>query len=154
MVLTWEKVQGLWQRVREIRALFSDLTQNDFSNFFQALTHQNSLWFEIWDDEELSGIVWLADTHLVIDAVAHMMFLDSRPAEKKPVVRELIRWVFEHYPLQRMTAFVPEPYHATKRLTESLGFQYEGQKRDAVMLSGRLHNLWMYGLTRRRLEGY
>lgn len=152
MVLNWEKVQQLWLSVKKIRALFSDLTQNDFSNFFQALTHQNSLWFEVWDDEELVGIVWLADTHLVIDAVAHMMFLDSKPAEKKPVVKELIRWVFKNYPLQRMTAFVPEPYHATKRLTESVGFQQEGRKRDAVMLSGKLYDLYMYGLTRRRLE--
>jgi hypothetical protein len=152
MVLTWEKVEALWKVVNRYSALFSDLTKNDFTNFFGALTSKNTLWFEIWRDEQLEGVIWLTEIHMTVDASAHMMFLDSRPAEKKPVVRKLIQWVFQHYPLNRITVFVPESYHATKRLTEALGFAYEGKKRDAVLISGKWLDLVMYGLTRSMAE--
>lgn len=153
MVLTWPKIDLLWKKVSKINALFSDLTKGDFSNFFNALTSRSTLWFEIWrDDEEIVGMVWMTDTHMLIDGTCHMMFLDSRPAEKKPLVKKLIKWVFANYPFQRITAFVPEQYFGAIRITEGLGFKCEGRKHEAVLIKGRWSNLLMFGITRGRVE--
>ena len=152
MVLDWEKIANLWTRVQAINALFSDLTKNDFDNFVNALTSKNTLWFEICEGDEVVGLLWLTDVHMIVDAVAHMMFLDSKPSEKKPIVKKLIKWTFENFPLQRITTFVPETYHTTKRLTLELGFRFEGCKREAVMLKGKWRDLMMYGITRSFVE--
>jgi RimJ/RimL family protein N-acetyltransferase len=153
MVLTWEKVQQLWKLVQRHRLLFSDLTRNDFGNFFHALTQPKTLWFEVWrGDEELVGLVWLSDLEMTVDGVAHMVFFDRQPAEKKLVCRELIKWVFRQYPLHRVTVTPPELYFATHRLLKALGFKLEGKKREAVMLGGRWTDVRIYGLTRSEVE--
>lgn len=148
MVLTWEKVEALWNLMRGYTTLFSDLTRGDFGNFFKVITEQRSLWFEIWEVQELVGLLWLTDMELTVDASAHMAFFDRKPTEKEPVVRELIRWVFARYPLHRISVNVPRMYHATHRLVERLGFRREGTKREAVMIHGTWDDVKMYGLLR------
>lgn len=151
MVLTWEKVQALWDMTSKFTTLFSDLTRGDSVNFFKVLTQQNTLWFEIWEGEELVGLLWLTDMELTVDASAHMAFFDRKPVEKKPVVLALMKWVFAHYPFHRISANVPRMYHATHRLVESLGFRREGTKRDAVLIHGKWDDLKMYGLLRHQI---
>lgn len=148
MVLTWEKVEALWGVMQRFTTLFSDLTRGDFNNFFKVLTQQQTLWFEIWEDEELVGMLWLTDMALTVDASAHMAFFDRRPAEKEAVVRALIKWVFEHYPFHRLSVSVPRMYHATHRLVERLGFRREGTKREAVLIHGKWDDVKQYGLLR------
>jgi hypothetical protein len=148
MVLTWEKVDALWQMMARFTTLFSDLTRGDFQNFFKVITSQQSLWFEIWEGEELVGMLWMTDMAQTVDASAHMAFFDRKPAEKEPVVRALIRWVFDKYPLHRITVGVPRMYHATHRLVERLGFRREGTKREAVMIHGKWDDIKLYGLLR------
>ena len=148
MVLTWEKVEAMWSMMSKYTTLFSDLTRGDFKNFFAVLTQQRTLWFEIWEGEDLVGMLWLTDMELTVDASAHMAFFDRKPTEKEPVVKALIKWVFEHYPLHRMSCSVPRMYHATHRLVERLGFRREGTKREAVMIHGTWDDIKMYGLLR------
>lgn len=148
MVLSWEKVDTLWDMMKKFTTLFSDLTRNDFTNFFKVITQQQTLWFEIWEGEQLVGLLWLTDMELTVDASAHMAFFDRRPAEKEPVVRELIKWVFAHYPMHRISVSVPRMYHGTHRLVEKLGFKREGTKREAVMIHGTWDDLKLYGLIR------
>lgn len=151
MVLTWEKVETLWEMMRKFTTLFSDLTRNDFMNFFKVLTQQQTLWFEIWEGDSLVGMLWLTDMELTVDASAHMAFFDRKPAEKEAVVAALIRWVFQHYPLHRMSVNVPRMYHATHRLVERLGFRREGTKREAVMIHGKWDDVKSYGMLRAQL---
>lgn len=153
MVLTWSKVETLWETMGKYKTLFSDLTRNDFANFFRAITQPNTLWFEVWQNEkELVGVIWLSNIEMTVDGVAHMVFFDRQPSEKKPVCRELIKWVFKNYPLHRVTVTPPELYHATHRLLEALGFTREGTKREAVLIGGRWNDVRIYGLTRAEVE--
>ena len=152
MVLSWGKVAALWELMGRFTTLFSDLTRGDFQNFFNVLTQQRTLWFEIWEGEDLVGMLWLTDMDLTVDASAHMAFFDRKPAEKKAVVAALIRWVFERYPFHRMSVSVPRMYHATHRLVEGLGFRREGTKQEAVMIHGKWDDLKLYGLLRAQLE--
>lgn len=153
MVLTWEKVEHLWEQMRQYKTLFSDLTRDDFGNFFKALTRPNTLWFEVWAvTGELVGLIWLADIEMTVDGSAHMVFFDRQPAEKQLVCQSLIKWVFKHYPLHRVTVTTPAIYFATQRMLRRMGFRLEGTKREAVMMDGKWVDTQFYGMTRSEVE--
>lgn len=166
MILTWPKVELLWKRLQKYKSLFSDITRGNFDNYFRMLTQRNTLWFEIYARfkpggpssdvnvfyDDLVGIVWLADIEQVIDGTAHMVFFDRKPSEKVQVCRELIKWVFDRWPLQRVTVTPPEMYYVTHRLLEKIGFKREGMKREAVLINGKWNGVRIYGMVRSEVE--
>ena len=153
MVLTWDKVEHLWETMKKYKTLFSDLTRNDFSNFFKSITRPNTLWFEVWNgNSEIVGLVWLSDIEMTVDGSAHMVFFDRQPAEKQLVCQALIKWVFKHYPLHRVTVTTPAIYFATQRMLRRMGFTLEGTKREAVLMDGKWVDVQFYGMTRNEVE--
>jgi hypothetical protein len=152
MVLTPEKLRGLWVKFQGYKTLFSDMTRNDPANFIRALIAPNILWYEVWEGEQIVGMIWIADLEQVIDATVHMAFFDRQPAEKVGVCKEFAKYLFATLPVQRLTITPPEIYHATIRLAEKLGFRREGCKRQAVLLGGKYVNQLIFGLTRDDME--
>lgn len=153
MVLTWEKTEALWNLLSQYKSLFSDLTRGDLGNFINVLTQKNTLFFEIWEGEEnLVGLIWLMEIESMVDAEVHMVFFDRKPREKKPVVLALMKWVFAHYPMHRITASIPDIYNAQRRFVKDLGLVAEGVKRQAVMSAGKWHDVHLFGLLRDEAE--
>ena len=148
MSLTWPKVFSLWDRLRRFRTLFSDLTRGDFMNFVSYVTNNDTLWLEVYEDKRLSGIVVVEKMSLIVDAEAHVLFMDRDLSNKIPVCKAMMRWLFETFPLQRLTLQIPEIYFAPIRLANSLGFKREGKKRQAVLISGKWVDVFVLGLTR------
>ena len=95
------------------------------------------------------GIVWFGDMDQVVDCTAHMVFFDRQPAEKLELCRTLMQWMFDQFPLHRITVTPPAIYHATIRLLEKLGFTKEGCKREAVLLGGKWNDQLIFGITRK-----
>lgn len=169
MVLTWEKTEALWNLLSQYRSLFSDLTRGDLGNFINVITQNNTLFFEVWErflpggpssevnviaqgDGSLVGLIWLTDIESMVDAEVHMAFFDRKPREKKSVVLALMKWVFNHYPMHRVTASVPDIYHAQHRFVKALGLVQEGVKRQAIMSAGTWHDVYLFGLLRSEAE--
>lgn len=148
MSLNPEKLGMMWQLIQRHKTLFSDLTKGDEENFVAAITAPNSMWFEILKHDTVVGIIYFSDMHQVIDCNIHMVFFDRMPAEKYAVTKELIRWMFDNFPLQRMTSTPPEIYFATIKLAKRIGFRLEGSKREAVLLGGKWLNQTIFGITR------
>ena len=150
--LTPEKVKALWEMLQRYKTLFSDLTRNDIDNFVRVITAQNSMWFEVVDYDVIVGIIWFGDMWQVTDCNAHMVFFDRRPAEKVDLCRAVVRWMFDNFPLRRITVSPPAIYHATLRLLEKIGFKQEGRKRDAVLLGGKWNDQIIFGILRQEVE--
>ena len=148
MSLTWPKLMLLWDRLGKFRALFSDLTRGDIENFIQYVVNKYTLWLEIYKLKELVGIVSLENMHLVVDAEAHVFFMDHNLSDKVPVSKATVVWLFENFPLQRLTVQVPERHFATARFVKNLGFKVEGKKRQAVLISGKWFDVYMFGILR------
>ncbi len=89
MPLTWPRVFSLWDKLRRFRTLFSDLTQGDLKNFVAYLVNKDTMWLEINEGDRLAGIVVLEDLSKVIDAEAHVLFMDRELANKVPICRLL-----------------------------------------------------------------
>jgi RimJ/RimL family protein N-acetyltransferase len=148
MPLTWPRVFSLWDKLKRFRTLFSDLTQGDMKNFVAYLLNKDTMWLEINEGERLVGIVVLERLSKVIDAEAHVLFMDRELANKVPVCKAIIKWVFSVLPLQRLTVEIPTIYMGPVRLVNELGFRKEGKKRQAVLISGKWVDVFILGLTR------
>lgn len=150
--LTPHKVDALWDQLQKYSTLFSDITKGDKSNFIRAITAPHTMWFEVVEYDVIIGIIWFGDLHQVTDCVAHMVFFDRQPAEKLEVCRAVVRWMFDNFPLRRMSVTPPAIYHATVRLLEKIGFKREGCKRDAVLLGGKWNRQLLYGILRHEVQ--
>ena len=146
--LSWEKVALLWAMISKFRTLFSDLTRGDVDNFLRFITDTDSVWLEIYDDENLNGIVCLTNLQKVIDTDAHVIFFDREVSNKVDVCKAVVRWSFDTLPLQRMSVDVPVIYHRTIRLVRGIGFKFEGERRRAVLIGGHWLNVLQFGITR------
>ncbi|HEY6022389.1 MAG TPA: GNAT family protein [Candidatus Paceibacterota bacterium] len=154
MVLSWEKIDIFWEQLNKHKTIFSDITRGDKDNYMRALTAPNSLWLEFWDEEthEIIGLAWVAEMEMVIDAVLHMVFFDRMAAEKLPLYKLLLKWLFDSYPLHRVSVTPPAMYGATCRLLERIGFKREGTKREAMLIGNRWNDVRIYGITRHEVE--
>ncbi len=152
MPLSWPRVFALWDKLKRFRTLFSDLTQGDMKNFVAYLLNRDTMWLEINEGKILAGIVVLEGLSKVIDAEAHVLFMDRDLANKVPVCKAIIKWIFDVLPLQRLTVQLPTIYMGPVRLVNELGFRREGKKRQAVLISGKWTDVFILGLTRPEAE--
>lgn len=148
MELTPYKLDALWNMLQRYKTLFSDFTRADPANFINVISAPHTMWFEIVEYDAVVGIVWFGELHQMVDCTAHMVFFDRAPAEKINVCRTLMQWMFDNFPLRRMTVTPPEIYHATSRLLLKLGFTLEGRKREAFLIGGKWNDQLIYGITR------
>jgi RimJ/RimL family protein N-acetyltransferase len=143
-----KKLQALWEKLKRFRTLFSDLTRGDVVNFVNYVTSSDTFWLEIMEDRFLVGIVVLEGISKVVDAEAHVLFMDRELSNKVPVCKAIIKWLFATFPFQRLTVQIPEIYMAPIRLVNDLGFKREGKKRQAVLISGKWVDVFVLGLIR------
>lgn len=148
MVVSPDKIRLIWQRLQKHKTLFSDLTRGNVGLFVREIMDSNTLWFEVRNRGVLVGLIWFEELGQVIDCVVHIVFFDRQPNEKVAVCRELMKWMFNNFPLQRITVTPPAIYYGTIRLLGVLGFTKEGCKRRAVLLGGKWNDVLIYGITR------
>lgn len=143
-----ESTQRLWERMQRYSTLFNDLTRGDPENFARAVTQVDSLWVEVTDAYDVPcGMFYWTGMDQVVDCDVHVMFYDRRLFNKVPLSKHMMAWFFVEYPeIRRMTARFPSIFHATERLVKRVGFVYEGKKRSAQIIKGRVVDELMFGL--------
>ena len=149
LLITPDKIAWIWEEMNKYRSLFSSLTKGDLANFTRLFVQPDSLWFEVLDEhEDIVGLLYVMQLHKVIDCEVHILFFDRKPAEKVLLCKQVVAWVFERYPLRRMTAIVPSIYYRTIKLAKNIGFREEGRKRDAVLLGNKWVDEIILGILR------
>lgn len=148
MDMTVEKVQWMWTEMCKYRTLFSDLTRGSAENFTALITDPTSFWIEVWNEKELCGLMYFTNMQWKIDCEAHLVFFDRKPREKAMLCRLVAKWMFDNFPLNRITATVPHIYHYTLRLTAAIGFTQEGIKRQSQLMGNQWVDEIIFGLLR------
>lgn len=148
MTLSWPKLLLLWEQIKRFRTLFSDLTRGDLENFVRYVTSPETLWLEICRGKELVGVVTCENMYKIVDIDAHVLFLDRNLAEKVPVCKATVLWLFDTFPIQRVTVQIPDMYYATVRLVKNIGFRVEGKKKQSVLIGGKWIDCYVFGMTR------
>lgn len=152
MHMTPEKVKWLWDEMSKYRTLFSDLTRGSAENFTALLIDPNSLWFEVFSETQLVGIIYFTSMQWEIDCEAHLVFFDRKPREKTLLCRLVAKWMFDNFPLNRITATIPHIYHWTLRLAVAIGFKLEGTKRQSQLMGNKWIDEVIFGLLRSEVE--
>jgi Acetyltransferase (GNAT) domain len=150
--LTVEKIRWLWDEMNKYKSLFSSLTIGDINNFAAVFAQPDSIWFDVQDEHgNTVGILSMTDLKRVIDCEVHMMFFDRKPHEKVHLCKLLIEYVFEQFPLRRMTATIPSIYYSTVRLVQKIGFHEEGRKAQSQLIGNRWVDEVIFGLLRQEV---
>lgn len=148
MVMTKAKLDWLWAEMSKYRTLFNDFTRGSIENFVAMTVDKNSLWFEVLEDEAVIGMIYFTDIHRVIDCEAHIVFFDLKLLEKAPLCRTVAQWMFNNFPLVRISAVIPEIYRFTITLARRIGFRKEGVRRNTQLMGNKLVNEIILGMLR------
>lgn len=146
--LTPEKMDAIWQMLQRYKTLFSDLTRSNPENFVKIVMDKDTMWFEVVEYDVIVGIIWFGEMWKVTDCTAHMVFFDRRPAEKVDVCKAMVKWMFDNFPIHRITVTPPAIYHATIRLLEKIGLKREGCLRESALIGGKWNDQVIYGILR------
>lgn len=154
MSVTWPKLRLIWEQLQQFRTLFSDLTKGDLDNFLRYVGHPDTLWLEIWEEKrpkqqgELIGLFMCENLHRIVDIDAHILFFDRDVAGRTAVCKAIAAWLFQTFPIQRITVEPSQLAYAAIRLVRNMGFKQEGKKRQALLLGGKWVDAYIFGLTR------
>lgn len=144
-----DKLDRLWNVLQRHKTLFSDFTKGDKSVWVSLVTRPDTYWLEVYNatEDELVGLIYFENV-IGVDIDAHLVYFDRKPAEKVEVTRSVLRYMFDTFPIQRISVTIPVIYNATGRMLDKLGFKREGKKRASVLLGGHWVDQYMYGLLR------
>lgn len=153
MPITAENIERLWQQAKQYPIIFGkEVLGNSkdfielFVNFDDGKPEVNGLFYVIND---FLGVFYLTDIVPGEDANAHYTFFDRRHNGRRDLVVAMLKYVFEKYQFQRLSAQIPN--YATKQarhFAQACGFMYEGKRRKAAPYKGDRFDVNLYGILR------
>ena len=66
----------------------------------------------------------------------------------------MLRFLFDHYPINKVYAYCLEEHPATSKLFSSLGFKKDGLLREEVFKNGEFKNVLLFSILRQEINGY
>ena len=144
-----EKVQALWDHLKNEEYAFDDLTKDDSLSFVTQLLLPNNLHFEVGNME---GLVVVNLTPKVNGTLHFAIWGDLSVTRLNSAAKSLASWLFDNYGLNRLTACIPQSNDKAKRMAILLGMKYEGTMREAFLSNGVYLNVLFYGVLRSEFE--
>ncbi len=155
MFLTPELIQMFWDSAKKFPTIygyqFKDVT--DFMNLFitydgkgQAML--DGLFFFVPNEEwtEFVGLFYITNVS-PIEADVHYSFFDKRHRGRVPLVKEMIRHIFNKYGFRRLNAVVPCYVSSYVRyFVSNVGFVLEGRKRSVAKYKDDWYDILHYGM--------
>ena len=159
LVFTPENLQKYWDKAKQFPTLFGREILNNPQEFYSLLMSENPETGSIipnglfWVVDDFIGVFYLSDIDLLNrEAHVHYTFFDKRTNGREPLVKEMLKYVFNKYPFQRLNA--PIPLYASpvaRKFALDVGFYYEGKKRDAAFYKGQWFSVNLYGILRKEV---
>lgn len=157
MLLTPENLRSFWEKSRQFKTLFNQEIRADFKKFLEVFLREGSNGVEtnglFWVVDDFLGVLYITDIVPACDALAEYTFFDRRTKGREPLVRAMLRYVFDRYKFNRITVEVGLYAHtATIDFVEKVGFKREGRKRKAVLYDGQWFDTLIYGMLKGELN--
>jgi RimJ/RimL family protein N-acetyltransferase len=141
----YEDVYKLWDRFRNVPAIFDDFTRADIDRFTRLLTNPATLWLETDDG---NGILYLTDIMPGLSAYAHFVFWDRKLRGREALIISTLKWAFITLNLIKINAWIPDFAKAAIHFAEKLGFMHEGVLRRWSFSQGKPYDKVALGITR------
>lgn len=155
---TPENIQRFWDCAKQFPSLYGREILSDTEAFTQIFMRTNARGeFELngllWVVDDFVGVFYLSDIVVdrdtPVDALVHYTFFDKRHKGRKPLVKQMIRHVFDKYKFQRLSAEVPlYTKEHTRHFIIDLGFHYEGKKLKSAQYKNDWFDTNLYGILR------
>lgn len=154
MELSRENLMTLWEKSRKFPTLFSnEIVSKNFNEFLNLFLNfvgdditPNGLFYVV---DDFVGVYYMTNIDPGVDAMVHYSFFDQRHRGRVGLTREMIRFCFEEYGFERLTAELPTYVtHHTNDFITQVGFKFEGQRRRCIKFKGEWYNKKLYGILR------
>ena len=93
------------------------------------LTDPGQIIYEVWRDQEIVGVVWLARIVPRVDALLRFAFFDKDLVGKRKLLQNFIGFCFRELGLNRLSMEVPEGIRLERFCRKVLRFRLEGEIR-------------------------
>lgn len=146
--LSTDRLRVYWEKLSRFPTLFNRYIQDfdDFvSSFLSTEGGQITANGLVWEVDDV-GLLFLTDIYPLFQATGHFTFWDQRFRGREPLVREALRYAFEHYGFRRIAAEVPLYSPATLSAVERVGFIKEGRLREYVYYQGKWFDVNLYSV--------
>lgn len=151
--LSRDKLTDLYNRLKQFKVLFTDITQGDSEAFIktfidirvdgsEVVVTPKGLLFEIDD----VGIVFLSEIAVGLNADIHINFWDRRMKGREELVREIARFAVHNFDLHRLSTSIPAYARPALARIKKYGFKEEGVIRESVLYDGQLHDVHLFGI--------
>lgn len=148
MTLSREWIQGLWAKIQHYKALFWEPKHSELENFIAIITQPGWLFFEVYKDGYLVGLVYFTDVDSLSGVQMHGVMFDRKLTDKAPLAKKLLAWLFENYPINRVEVLIGAKFFATTRFLSTIGFKHEGIRRRAMLHKHKWIDQALYGILR------
>ncbi len=143
--ITKEEVEKLWGNLKSQDYTFDDVTRGRGDIFVAGMVAPQTEHFAFGED----GHVSVQNIVPKVNANIRLVTWNKVPISKTVEAgRELIKYLFNEYELNRVSAFIPTFSDQAIRLVTLLGFKYEGEVRGSFLTGGKYYGTTIYGLLR------
>lgn len=99
----------------------------------------------------VSGVfagAYLLIRHTALEFEIHSLLKKKFVQYSRGFVQIALAWAFSHKEVERVTAYVTSDMNTVKNFCLKVGFQLEGIRRNACLKSGKLCDIYMFGIVR------
>lgn len=154
MILTPSTLRTFWEKSRTFKTLFNVEVREDFRKFLEIFlsdgpngVQANGLF---WVVDDFLGVLYMTDMVPGVDAKCHFSFFDKRIRGREPLIKAMLKHVFELYDFHRLTVevalYINSHKSALMQFVENCGFKHEGRKRSAVFNEGKWWDVNIFGI--------
>ncbi len=155
LILTPDSLQRFYASASKYPRIFGEEftgSFNKFINIFLSQTSSGELQGEglFWVVDDFTGVFYLTDIYHPYDALMHFAFFDKRLRGRDLLTRAMIRYVFEKYGFNRLSAEVPlyAGDHTFAFIEKGVRLKKEGRRRKAAEYKGDMFDVNLYGILR------
>ena len=149
-VISFERINYLWEKLSQFDTLFNDFVRGDFSRFVQHFVKQDAAGNPmptglVWDVDDV-GIFFLTEMMPLNSGLAHFVFWDKRFRGREELCRKMLKMAFDELQFHRIRVEVPLYANFTIQAVERIGFTLEGRQRQAIKYKGDWFDVNMYSM--------
>lgn len=149
LVLTPEKLQWLWERMREFPQAFDDFSKGSFDEFAEKFFVRTNIFVDIGPGLGLGAGFGVRPG---LDAILHLVMFDKRLRGREWLFKDILTYFFNRLKLRRMTIVASAENLTAIKLANRLGFQREGTMRKALLVDGNYLDQVVYGILKEELH--
>lgn len=151
MILTPENLKKFWEKSKPFKFLFNTEIRENFDCFLNMFVNQ------IDDKLHGTGLFWVVDDFVGVfyiteimpeeDCQAHITFFDRRFNGRLHLTKKMLIYLFDKYQFKRISVSLPKyATDSSRRFLASLGFTYEGRKRQATEFNGERYDVDLFSI--------